>query len=107
MVQCHKQGEIMNINEIIMPIIGASLTAVLSYIGLRLKNAYERFVETREKQITIEHTVKYVEQVYGDLEGCEKLAKAKITAKEWLEAKGIEISDIELTIFIESAVNAL
>ena len=37
----------------------------------------------------------------------EKLEKAKATALDWLGEKGIEISDAELTILIESAVKAL
>ena len=93
--------------EIILPILATTLTTILSYIGLRLKSAYEKHIDTREKELVVKNTVKYVEQVFGALKGAEKLEKAKATALDWLNSKGITISDAELTILIESSVNAL
>ena len=43
-------------------------------------------INTKEKQAVVKNTVKYVEQVFSDLEGCEKLEKAKATAKQAVEA---------------------
>lgn len=97
----------MNYWEILEPILVTTLTTVLSYVGIRLKMAYEKHIDTKEKQLVIKHTVQYVEQVFGTLEGCEKLKKAKSTAIDWLNEKGITISDAELTVLIESAVKAL
>jgi len=37
----------------------------------------------------------------------DKLSKAKEKALEWLNSKGLKISDTELDILIESAVNGL
>lgn len=96
-----------NIWEILTPILATALTTILSYVGLRLKGIYEEHINTKEKQAVVKHTVKYVEQVFGELEGCEKLQKAKTTATEWLNQKGINISEAELTVLIESAVQAL
>lgn len=93
--------------DILLPILATSLTALLSYIGLRLKAVYEKHVDTKEKEIVVKNTVQYIEQVFGALKGTEKLEKAKITALDWLSEKGIQISDAELTILIESSVKAL
>ena len=93
--------------EVLLPILVTALTTIMSYVGLRLKAAYEKHIDTKEKEAVIKNTVQYVEQVFGALKGAEKLEKAKITALDWLNEKGIEISDAELTILIESFVKAL
>lgn len=93
--------------EILYPILATTLTTVLSYVGIRLKAIYEKHVNTKIKEDIIKNTVQYVEQVFGTLQGSEKLEKAKSTALDWLGEKGIEISDAELTILIESAVKSL
>ena len=93
--------------DIILPILATALTTVLSYVGVRLKMIYEKHVNTREKEAVVKNTVQFVEQVYGALKGAEKLEKAKATALDWLNEKGIEISDAELTILIESAVKEM
>ena len=45
--------------------------------------------------------------VYKDLKGAEKLAKVKEKIVEWLNLKGISISEIELDMMIEAAVTNL
>ena len=93
--------------EIILPSLMTILTAVFSYVGMRLKTIYEQHIQTKEKEIVIRNTVKYIEQVFGDLDGASKLEKAKATAIDWLNEKNVPISDAELTVLIESAVKAL
>lgn len=93
--------------EVLLPILVTALTTIMSYVGLRLKAAYEKHIDTKEKEAVVKNTVQYIEQVFGALKGSEKLEKAKITALDWLNEKGIEISDAELTILIESSVKAL
>jgi hypothetical protein len=93
--------------EILYPILATTLTTVLSYVGLRLKTLYEKHIDTKVKEDIIRNTVQYVEQVFGTLQGSEKLEKAKATALDWLGEKGIKISDAELTVLIESAVKSL
>jgi len=92
-----------NIVEILMTI----LTALVSYIGITLKNLYTKYINDKTKKSIVEATVKYVEQVGGLLNSQEKLQKAKEKALEWLEEKGISISDTELEVLIESFVNSL
>lgn len=98
-----------NILETIQPyileIIVAILTGVASFIGMKIKKVYEDHINTKTKKDVVDTTVKYVEQVYKDIHGQEKLIKAKEKALEWLNEKGISISDTELEILIEASVN--
>lgn len=93
------------IQPYLLEIIVAILTGVASFIGIKIKKVYEDHVNTKTKKDVVETTVKYVEQVYKDIHGEEKLNKAKEKALEWLNEKGISVSDTELEILIEAAVN--
>lgn len=90
-----------------LQILAAIITAVASYIGVQIKNAYTKYVDTKTKKEIVKSTVEYVEQVSTTLKSEEKFAQAKAKAVEWLNSKGISISDTEIEILIESAVNAL
>ena len=92
-------------NEYLLEIIVAILTGIASFIGVKIKKLYEEYVNTKTKKDVVDTTVKYVEQVYKDIHGEEKLNKAKDKALEWLNEKGITISDTELEILIEASVN--
>lgn len=88
-------------------ILATIITAIASFIGLTIKNAYTKYINTKTKKEIVKDTVNYVEQVYKDIHGEEKLNKAKEKALEWLKQKGIKISETELEILIESAVKEL
>lgn len=93
----------------IMEILATIITAVASYIGVQIKKAYTRYVDTKNKKEIVKSTVEYVEQIYKGVmvSNEDKLSKAKEKALEWLNSKGLKISDTELDILIESAVNGL
>lgn len=93
------------IQPYLLEILVAILTGVASFIGMKIKSIYEEHINTKTKQDVVTSTVKYVEQVYKDIHGAEKLEKAKEKALEWLNEKGISISDTELEILIEASVN--
>ena len=93
------------IQNYLLEILATVITAIASFIGIRIKNAYTKYVDTQTKKEIVKDTVNYVEQVYKDIKGKEKLNKAKEKALEWLKQKGIKISETELEILIESAVN--
>lgn len=93
----------------IMEILATIITAVASYIGVQIKKAYTKYVDTKTKKEIVDATVKYIEQIYKGvmISNEDKLIKAKEKALEWLNSKGLKISDTELDILIESAVNGL
>lgn len=91
----------------IFEILMTMATAVASFIGITIKNAYIKYVDTKTKKEIVKSTVEYVEQVSSStgMSSENKFNKAKDKALEWLNEKGIKISDTELEVLIESAVN--
>ena len=94
-----------SIQPYLIEILSIILTGVVTYVGLQIKKLFEKHINTQVKKDVVDSTVKYIEQVYKDIHGQDKLNKAKEKALEWLNEKGITISDTELEILIESAVN--
>lgn len=87
-----------------LTIIYAVLTAVAGFIASQIKKIYEEKVNTQTKKDVVKTCVKAVEQLYRDLHGAEKLEKAKESIVEMLNQKGIEITELELDMFIEEVV---
>lgn len=76
----------------------------LMYAGHYVKKLYNKYVDNETKKDVVNTTVQYVEQVYQDIHGEEKLEKALERASKLLQEKGITISNTELETLIESAV---
>lgn len=93
----------------IVEMLMVCLTGVISFIGIKLKKTYEEFINNETKKKIVSDTVKYVEQITKNISitSENKKEKAKNKALEWLSEKGLKISETELDILIESAVNSL
>ena len=103
-----EQNEVLNqFIQILLPILATFLTGLFTYIGNRLKKVYEEKVNNETAKAVVEDAVKFVEQVYTDLNGKEKLQKATEQVAEVLASKGIKISAAEINMLIESAVYGL
>ena len=85
-------------------ILSAIILAIATFIGNKFKKFYEEKMNDKTKRQVVKETVKMVEQVYQNLGGPEKLAKAKENIIFVLNEKGITISELELTTLIESVV---
>lgn len=82
------------------------ILALAGWLGAQAKNLYKKYITTEIKQSVVRTAVRFVEQVYVDLHGPEKLFKAMQRASEILETEyGITISETELVAMIEAAVN--
>lgn len=81
------------------------LTAIISFLGIKLKALYEKNVNDCIKKNIVEDTVKYVEQLYKDKTSEEKKNIAKENILKLLTEKKITIIDLELEVLIESACN--
>lgn len=92
------------INEYGTEILYTVVTAVAGYIGIVIKNLVTKYFNDKTKQAVAKTAVQYVEQVYKDLHGSEKLTEALIAASNMLDEKGIKVSEIELRVLIEAAV---
>ena len=95
-------------DQIYQALIGlavAAITALAGYIGVQLKNLFEKTVNTKIKKNVARTVVRAVEQLYQDLHGEEKYNKAVEALTEMLAEKGIAIGELEIRMLIESAVN--
>ena len=95
-----KEIIIQMIAEYLPIIFTAILTAFVGFI----KSKYTKYVNDDIKRNVAADTVKYIEQIYKDIHGNDKLEKAKETMKTLLSEKGIKISEIEMVTLLESAV---
>lgn len=91
----------------LLPIIATALGGLLAYFGNRIKKYYDEKYKTETIDKILKSTVEYVEQVFTDLKGKEKLDKARDVALSRLNSKGIKIDEVELTIIIEAFVRGL
>ena len=92
------------INQYGMQILYAIITAVAGYVGFVIKNLCTKYINDKTKAAVAKTAVQFVEQVYKDLHGEEKLNEALSAASEMLLEKGITVSELELRVLIEAAV---
>ena len=81
-------------------------TTVASYVGMKIKIIYKEKVDTETKKKVVETTCRYINQLYNDLDGSQKLEKAKENIVDQLNEKGISITELELDVLIESTINS-
>lgn len=92
------------INAYGVEIAYAILVALAGLLGRAVKKLYEKHVNTKVKKDIARIVVRGVEQLYKDLNGAERLAKALEAASEMLEQNGIFVTDLELRMLLEDAV---
>ena len=90
----------------LLPAIGVILTAIASYVAIKIKNTLELKATDETKQMIAKKVVAYIDQTMKEAAGGDKFNNAIITASQWLAERKIDVSEIELKILIESAVNA-
>ena len=94
-----------------MHIVGLLLVAVAGCIGLTFRNWISKWVNAETDRLDAETKVKvartvvaFVEQVWKDLHGQDKLLKALEKARELLGKKGLAFDADEMMVLIEAAV---
>lgn len=92
------------INAYGLQILYTIITAIAGYIGIVLKNLATKYINDKTKKSVAKSAVQFVEQVYKDLHGEEKLRQALAAASEMLAEKGINVTELELRVLIEAAV---
>ena len=80
------------------------LCAILGMLGVFAKKLATKYVDTDVKKAVAKSAVAFVEQVWKDIHGYEKLKKALETAAVLLKKKGIKFDADEMEILIEAAV---
>lgn len=92
-------------SQYIIQIFVIIIIAIATWVGTQVKNLYRKYITTEIKQSVAKTVVRFVEQVYTDIHGREKLEQAMKKASEILAEYGITISEGELIALIEAAVN--
>ena len=92
------------IKEIILYILGLAIPVVFGWLGMQLKKLPAKYLDNQEKRAVARAVVQFVEQVFTDLHGEEKLEQAMIRAERLLVSKGITFSALEMETLIEAAV---
>lgn len=87
-----------------LEIIGTILVAIAGTLGLLFKNLATKYLNDKSKQSIAKLVVQGVEQVYKNLHGEDKLNQAMEMFSDLLAEKGINCSELEMRILLESAV---
>lgn len=85
-------------------IMTAIVMAIFGTLGFVVKNLVAKYLNDGTKQAVARTAVQFVEQVYKNLHGEEKLNAALERASELLNEKGIRFSLLEMETLIEAAV---
>lgn len=88
-------------------IIMMVLTGVVTWLGNKINKIYNEKVKNETIRNVINDCVKYVEQKSKTEQIQNKYLLAKEKALNILNSKGIDITDDEIDILIESFVNSL
>ena len=101
----------MNINDfvniVLEPVLGTVITAIVGYLGVKIKSLLEKWTQDKMMRDAAETCVRAVEQLYKDLHGAEKFQVCVNNLTEMLAEKGIHVTDLEIKMLVESAVQKL
>lgn len=86
------------------PLIGLLLALVFGALGVIAKRLFTKHIDTPVKQAVARTAAAFVEQIWKDIHGPEKLQKALETAEVLLKKKGVDFDAEEMKILIEAAV---
>lgn len=92
------------VNTYGLEIIGTILTALAGVVAAVATKLANKYINTKVKREIARTVVQGVEQLYKDLHGEEKLAKALDAAADMLQQAGITVTDLELRMLLEAAV---
>lgn len=85
-------------------ILGTLLLAMAGIFGMIAKNLVSKYLDTDTKRTLAKVVVQFVEQVYKDLHGEDKLNAALTVFAEMLLKKNINASELEMKVMLEAAV---
>lgn len=91
----------------LVKLVGVVVGLLICYVSNKFKKYLDEKLKTETARNLVATTVRYIEQVFKDIHGKEKLDRAKNTLIKLLANKGIVLTDEEIEILIESAVNTM
>lgn len=87
-----------------LDIVHSIVMGVFSYIALDIKKEYKKYVQDKTKKEVVDRVCNYVNEVYPNTSGKDKLNIAITSSKEILKEKGITISDLELKVLLHNSI---
>ena len=90
-----------------LDIIHSIVMGVFSYIALDLKKIYKKYIEDKTKKEVVDKVCNYVNEVYPNTTGADKLKIAYTSTNEILKEKGITISDLELKVLLYNSIHII
>ena len=88
-------------------ILRAIITGVIGFVGVAVRNYLKNISEDKTRRKAVKTCVLAVEQLYKDLHGEEKFRKCCELAVEYLNEKGVSITELQLRMLIESEVKQM
>ncbi len=85
-------------------ILSAIMCALFGLIGYAINRAFTNWANSDEKRAVARDAAKFVEQVWKNIHGEDKLYKALEAAETMLAKKNIKFDADEMKILIEAAV---
>ena len=85
-------------------LLGTIITGIAAYLGVVAKQLIEKYMQDKTVKSVAKTVAIAVEQIWKDLHGEEKLAKAMENFSDMLAEKGITISELEMRVQLEAAV---
>lgn len=92
------------LHEYVLGVVCTLVCLGMAWIGAEAKKIAEKWLDTEEKRKAAKTSVLYVQQLYKDFAGPEKMNRALEIARELLEAKGIPFSRDEMAVMMEAAI---
>ena len=86
------------------PLAALILSIVFGTLGMIAKKLFDKYIDTPIKEAVARTAAAFVEQIWKDIHGAEKLQKALETAEILLKKKGLTFDAEEMKILIEAAV---
>ena len=80
------------------------ITGIDGYLGIVINTLCTKYINDKTKEAVAKTAVQFVEQVYKDLHGEDKLNVAFSAASDMLAEKGIKVSELEMRALLEAAV---
>lgn len=95
------------LNEYGDMILRAIITGVIGLVGVAVRNYLKNIADDSTRRKAVKTGVLAVEQLYKDLHGEEKFKKCCELVVEYLNEKGLTITELQLRMLIEAEVKQM
>ncbi len=91
--------------ELITIFVGV-LTAILGFVGTKVRKLYDNIVKDEKKEKIVKTVVNAANELYSELKCDERLIKIKENILTMLKENKINVTDFELSMLIANEIQA-